>query len=183
VLCEDCKKRKAIVNFTRIINNKVTTSHLCENCAEKKGVSGQSNIFESPVNPFISQSEGMLKEDKDEVSEKACDSCGSTYGEFQESRRLGCPQCYFTFEQELGSLLRRIQGSQVHVGKGPREKTSRLSTRESRIKELKKLLEESVQNEEFERAATLRDEIRGLEVTEYEKGDKGGGESGSQSAP
>jgi protein arginine kinase activator len=183
VLCEECKKRKAIINFTQIIDNEVTTSHLCENCAEKKGISGQGNISESPVNPFISQSEGKLKEDSDKVSEKACDSCGSTYGEFQESRRLGCPQCYFNFEQELGSLLRRIQGSQVHVGKGPSEKTSRLSTRESRIKELKKLLEESVQNEEFERAATLRDEIRGLEVVEHEKGDEGGRESGSKSGP
>jgi len=179
LLCEECKKRKAIINFTQIIDNKVTTSHLCESCAEKKGVSGQSNVPESPVNIFISQSESKLREDKDKVEEKACSLCGSTYSEFQESRRLGCPQCYFTFEQELGGLLRRIQGSQVHVGKGPHEKATRLSTRDSRIKELRKLLEESVQKEEFERAAMLRDKIRGLEGEEFEESGGGGEESGS----
>jgi protein arginine kinase activator len=177
VLCEECKKRKAIINFTQIIDNKVTTFHLCENCAGKKGVSSQSNISDSPLNIFFSQSGSQAKEEKAEVEGKSCDSCGSTYREFQESRRLGCPQCYFTFEQELGSLLRRIQGSQVHVGKGPREKGTKLSTRESRLKELKKLLEESVQKEEYERAAMLRDEIRGLEGKEASEIGEGGEES------
>lgn len=176
VLCEECKKRKAIINFTQIIDNKVTTFHLCEGCAGKKGVGSQTNLSDSPLNIFISQSDDQVSEEKDKVAEKACESCGSTYKEFQESRRLGCPQCYFTFEQELGSLLRRVQGSQVHVGKGPREKRTNLTTTESRLKELRKLLEESVRQEEFERAAMLRDEIRVLEVEGVQQSDEGGEE-------
>jgi protein arginine kinase activator len=181
VLCEECKKRKAIINFTQIIDNKVTTFRLCEDCAGKKGVGGQTHLSDSPLNIFISQSDDPVSEEKEKVAEKACDSCGSTYREFQESRRLGCPQCYFTFEQELGSLLRRVQGSQVHVGKGPREQRANLSTKESRLKELRKLLEESVRKEEFERAAMLRDEIRGLEVEQI-PGSVEGGEEGEPQA-
>ena len=176
MLCEECKKRKAIINFTQIIDNKVTTLHLCESCAGNKGVGSPSNLSDSPLNIFISQGGDQAAEERQKSEEKACGMCGSTYNEFQESRRLGCPQCYFTFEQELGSLLRRIQGSQVHVGKGPRDVATNLSTKESRLKELRRLLQESVRKEEYERAAMLRDEIRSLELDDSPDRAEGGGE-------
>jgi len=175
VLCESCKKRKAIINFTQIVENQVTTFHLCENCADEKGISNQESLAESPLNNFISQIGSHLKEEKDQTGGKSCENCGSTFKEFQGSGRLGCPQCYFAFEQELGNLLRRIQGSQVHVGKGPRRRASGLSSKENRLMELRKLLEDSVRDEEYERAAMLRDEIRGLESGEKRE-QAGGGE-------
>jgi protein arginine kinase activator len=175
MLCEECKKRKAVINFTQIIDNKVTTSHLCESCAEKKGIGGQVKLSAKPLNNFISHIGSQLQEEKEKsggsAEEKTCPSCGSTFKEFQETGKLGCPRCYFTFEQELGILLRRIQGSQVHVGKGPRRRKAGLSTHENRLLELRKLLEESVSNEEYERAAILRDEIRTLEETNGSEGE------------
>jgi protein arginine kinase activator len=170
VLCEDCKKNKAIINFTQIIDNKVTTYHLCEKCAENKGVNGKDNLHDSPLNNFISEIGSHLEEEKDQTGGKACGSCGSSFKEIKESGKLGCPQCYFTYEQELGSLLRRIQGSQVHVGKRLRSPGSKLSSKESRLVELRKMLEESVHKEEFEKAAMLRDEIHGLEGQESIEG-------------
>jgi protein arginine kinase activator len=171
VLCEECRKRKAVINFTQIVDNEMTTFHLCESCAEKKGVGEKKNVPESPINNFLSQIGSHLKDEKETGDGKSCDTCGATFAQFQKSGRLGCPQCYFAFEQELGNILRRVQGSQVHVGRGPRARSGALTSEESRILELKKLLEESVRREEFERAAMLRDEIRGLERQDAEGGE------------
>ncbi len=172
-----------MINFTQIVENQVTTFHLCESCADEKGISNQETLSESPLNNFISQIGSHLKEEKDQEDSKACGSCGSTFKEFQGSGRLGCPQCYFEFEQELGNLLRRIQGSQVHVGKGPRSGASGLSSEESRLLELRKLLEESVRDEEFETAAMLRDEIRALECAGKREKIEGGEEHEPRKGP
>jgi len=134
-------------------------------------VDTQKNVPESPINSFLSQIGSHLREEKDAEVGKSCGTCGETFRDFQKSGRLGCPQCYFAFEQELGSILRRVQGSQVHVGRGPRARSGTLTRAENRVLELRKLLEEAVGREEFERAATLRDEIRGLERGNAEGGD------------
>ena len=46
----------------------------------------------------------------------ACPACGATLANFRETGRLGCAQCYVTFEAHLRDLLRRLHGSAVHVG-------------------------------------------------------------------
>jgi protein-arginine kinase activator protein McsA len=65
------------------------------------------------------------------------------------------------------------------VGKRLRTHGGKLSSKESRLVELRKMLEESVHKEEFEKAAMLRDEIHGLEGQE---GIEGVEDSGSFSS-
>ena len=36
--CQDCGERPASIHLTQIVDDSVTTLHLCEQCAEKKGV-------------------------------------------------------------------------------------------------------------------------------------------------
>ena len=36
MICDLCKKKKANVHLTEIINDEVTELHLCEDCAKKK---------------------------------------------------------------------------------------------------------------------------------------------------
>ena len=52
--------------------------------------------------------------------EKYCDSCGASLSYFMNSGMLGCPDCYKTFEKEVLSALKNIQGSTFHVGKKPK---------------------------------------------------------------
>lgn len=179
MFCEECKKRKAVINFTQIVDNKVTTSHLCESCAEKKGVGNKGALPDSPLNNFISQIGSQISENKEEGVLKTCEACGATLHELQKTGKLGCPQCYFSFEQEIGNFLRRIQGSQVHVGRGMRNRALKMTGKENRLIELRRLLEESVQKEEYERAAMLRDEIRVLE----ERGSGVDADGGEDSGP
>jgi protein arginine kinase activator len=91
-----------------------------------------------------------------------CPNCGLTYQNFRKLGRLGCSECYEAFKKELGPLLKRIHGSDRHVGKVPLKggKTIR-DTRT--LQDLRIQLEKAIQMEEFEEAAKLRDKIKELE--------------------
>src|SRR2546422_371583 len=80
-----------------------------------------------------------------------------------EAARLGCAQCYETFDAHLRDLLRRLHGSSQHVGERyitPGE-TEADPTRQ--LLDLREQLRKAVENENFELAAELRDRIRVLE--------------------
>ena len=85
-----------------------------------------------------------------------------TYEDFRKVGRLGCAQCYQTFRRSLGSLLKRIHGSPIHLGKSPSRlvKPAKVKTE---LAELKKKLSRAIEQEEFEDAAKWRDQIRRLE--------------------
>ena len=93
-----------------------------------------------------------------------CAACGSTLRDFRESGRLGCAQCYESFETHLRDLLRRLHGSSQHVGEryGPPAGAGAADPR-VQLLDLKEQLRRAVENENFELAAELRDRIRVLE--------------------
>lgn len=91
-----------------------------------------------------------------------CPSCGCSKEKFEESGRFGCPECYQVFGPFLSPLLRKMHKGLRHVGKIPRRRVSP-EVIEARVKELRAELERMVKFENFEEAARLRDEIRGLE--------------------
>src|SRR5690606_14596230 len=92
-----------------------------------------------------------------------CPFCGLKLDDFKKTGRLGCPQCYVTFEPHLSGLLRRLHGSTQHVGKVYLPPDPSRAQQEERIAGLRRKLDRAVQSEDFERAAQIRDEIRDLE--------------------
>ncbi len=91
-----------------------------------------------------------------------CPSCGRTYYEFQKSGKFGCGKCYETFENPVRTTLRQIQKSAVHTGKIPSKRSGQLA-KARKIKELKAQLARAVDKEDYETAAKLHKEIKGLE--------------------
>ncbi len=168
MLCEKCGKNEATVKFVQIENNKRTELHLCQECAM-----GYTNVAIGLDLPdFLSSmfKQGSLTE-KFEPGRplKVCSTCGRTIKEVQKSGRLGCSYCYDVFKDELNPVLRKLHGSISHTGKVPARAYPR--ARASRqIEEMRKKLEECVRVEDYEQAATFRDEIRELEK-ELAKGD------------
>ena len=81
-----------------------------------------------------------------------------------ESGRLGCPVCYTVFSAELAVPLRILHGRVSHVGRVSAGYKARKET-ERRLLELRERLRSAVSAEEYEQAAALRDEIRGLEAS------------------
>ena len=169
MLCELCKQSQATVHLTEIVNEQMTELHLCETCANQKGAQVESHFGLADLLSGLAEmkpqgggKDAGAAEDED-VTAKACPSCGMTYEDFRKVGRLGCADCYVTFKRNLASLLKRIHGSPHHLGKAPARLVKPASKAKTELGEMKHALERAIEMEEFEKAAQLRDQIRELE--------------------
>ena len=92
-----------------------------------------------------------------------CSFCQTTLREFRASGRLGCAHCYGAFEASLRELLRRVHGNSRHVGRQYTAPHPSSLERATTLLELRDRLRRAVELEEFELAASLRDQIKVLE--------------------
>lgn len=165
--CSQCHEREAVVFLTQIADEQVVKLHLCERCAAEKGVETSSSLGKTPVGTFLaSMGKGLeaaaaLPAGVDPPD--ACPTCGATLSDFRESGRLGCAECYHTFESALRDLLRRLHGSSRHLGERyappgapPGEATA------ATVAQLRHQLRLAVETENFELAAELRDQLRSV---------------------
>lgn len=164
-ICDACGIQEATVHLTEVADNKSVTTHLCEKCAAEKGVHTPPSVGSLPLADFLANLGGHpTKEGTPSGGDLTCPYCGLTSEVFRKEGRLGCPQCYTTFERSLRGLLRRIHGGTQHVGKVylPPDPTARET--EMRLDGLRKRLQRAIDAEDFERAAELRDQIKELEA-------------------
>ena len=160
MLCEACKQAQATVHLTEIVNDQMTELHLCEQCANQKGAQVESHFG---LADLLSELADFSKQpEAEETPVKICPSCGMTYEDFRKVGRLGCASCYTTFKRSLGSLLKRIHGSPIHLGKSP-ARLVKPAAAKTELAELKRKLGKAIEKEEFEEAARLRDQIRRME--------------------
>jgi len=171
MLCENCGEREAVIHLTQIVDNSVTTMHLCEPCAAEKGVETGASVAKFPLGDFLKElgkGGGTAGEPSEAGLDVPCPSCGATLRDFRQSGRLGCSVCYEAFESHLRDLLRRLHGSTHHEGEtyraqGALAQPAGVASRHSPLEELKEKLKRAVESENFELAAELRDRIRVLE--------------------
>jgi protein arginine kinase activator len=99
------------------------------------------------------------------VEERKCACCHLKLSSFTSKGRLGCPSCYQAFEKEVEELLQHLHGTTEHRGKQYQAGAgSRVA--QGDLSQLTVELDSAIKNEEFERAALLRDAIHGLKNTE-----------------
>ena len=156
-LCDECGINPANIHLTQIMQNQTHVSHLCEECARKKGIN--VSISEESVEVTAGKNAPVI--------DKTCKRCGCTYENFRSKGWLGCSECYQAFEKEIDELLIQMHGSLVHKGK----KYSLLSpgTPNALNGEMKRLRQElavAIKNEAFEQAATIRDAIQSIKQME-----------------
>ena len=156
--CENCDEHEATVHYTEIDNGEKKEIHLCEECYRQKF---------TPLKKMVDFSEVLQNLLSGSVQEQApaagaiCPTCGISIAEFRAAGRFGCANDYKVFEGPLAPLLERIQHDTRHVGKVPHRAGAELE-KENELIRLRRDLERAVQREEYEEAARLRDEIRGL---------------------
>jgi protein arginine kinase activator len=165
MLCDNCRESDAIIHLTKIKNNEMTTYHLCESCAAAEGLETGASQTAAPLTDFLAQM-GKSLSTENVATPGECSSCGLSLQDFKRTGRLGCSVCYVHFDQHLRSLLRRLHGGTQHVGKVFLPPDPRQSDRMARIASMRRGLHLAVESEDFERAATLRDQIRRLEAAE-----------------
>ncbi len=166
MVCQNCEDREAEVHLTQIVDDEMTTVHLCSQCAAEQGIHSHSEEGPSsgPLADFLAQSGKGVGESSVPARPDGCSYCGTTLADFRRTGRLGCPQCWSHFEDQLRPLMRRIHGSTEHVGKLYVGSESESDERFTRISTLKLRLERAIESENFEKAAELRDRIEDLEA-------------------
>ncbi len=164
MVCDNCGSEPAVIHLTQIVDNEMKTLHLCQACGADKGVQGTSSPPALPLTDFLAQM-GKPPSTSTALSIRSrCSFCGLSFKQFRESGRLGCSHCWTTFDSHLNGLVRRIHGSNQHVGKVYLSPDPSVKEREKKLEALRRRLQRAVELEDFERAAALRDEIRGLEM-------------------
>lgn len=154
--CDLCDEF-ATVHLTKIEHLKKKRMHLCEACAAQQGLLSVQGKFS--VDEYLDAIEDEVVSSS---SDTPCPICSMTYNTFQTTHRLGCPDCYEHFKRRLQPVLEKVHKSSQHVGKIPRRLSSMLD-KERLIKDLKDEQKQAITDENYEKAAELRDRINLLE--------------------
>lgn len=181
MLCDNCGKREANVRYSENINGRKKELHLCEECSKKLGIENMD--FNMPID-FSSFFGGLLEDFGtndfmplfNEVKQLKCDNCGYTFEDIVNTGKLGCENCYSVFENRLDPIIKKIQGSNKHVGRTGKIIDSKISEKinnkdsktennkdVSKVEKLQNDLKKAIKEEEYEEAAKIRDEIKKLE--------------------
>ena len=165
MLCERCFERHATISIIQIINGEKTELHICENCSEGEGieaiVSNLPQIFTKMILDVLKQKEKEAKRTGGKYAVRKCSSCGYSWEEFRKTGPLGCDKCYVFFKEQIIEIVKQAQGQSLHVELKQESKRS-FETAEDKSTLLENALQKAVQNEEYEKAAKLRDKIRSL---------------------
>jgi len=175
MLCENCNKNNATVHMQGFVNGAKTELHLCQECSFNmvnmempismenimKGIlesvqsMGPINLGQLPVpgRPQTRQTPGP------------CKVCALTYEQFKAKGKLGCEACYQAFPKAIVALFKNVQGSTHHEGKYPKRSGQQIRQRRE-VDKLRASLKMAIDDENYERAAIIRDQIRSLEVAQ-----------------
>ena len=173
--CDICGKKKATVHLTEIVDEQMSEMHLCEECARNKSAQMEQQFGLGDLLAGLSDV-GKAAVKADDKNAVKCAACGLNYEDFRKFGRLGCGGCYTSFKEHLAGLLRKIHGSNQHLGKVPvllqaqgqgsvavAAAMPAVFVPAANIADLKKQLQMAIAEEDFEKAVMLRDKIRGLE--------------------
>ncbi|MBI5095577.1 MAG: UvrB/UvrC motif-containing protein [Candidatus Hydrogenedentes bacterium] len=160
MLCQMCHKNLSTVRYAEVVSGKVTDVHLCADCLaryqqnESTGFGLAAGTIPSPMSSPPSFDTV--------IPSRACPSCGTDMTEVLNRGRAGCSVCYESFGEQLDPVLRGLHFALVHRGKIPRQTDSRARARAD-LQKKRALLRSSLKLENYEEAASLRDEIKTLE--------------------
>jgi protein arginine kinase activator len=158
MICESCKKNSATVHLTEIVHKMKKEIHLCEPCAQQKGMAIKTSFSISELLGAVLDPSQKNNPLKDEI----CPNCQASFSTFRRLGRLGCGNCYKVFKGDLLPLFEKIHGATQHRGKAPKRVSEALA-KEKELRDLEKNLQEAIRNEQYEEAARLRDRIHSLE--------------------
>ncbi|ACQ55174.1 UvrB/UvrC motif-containing protein [Clostridium botulinum] len=174
MLCDKCNKNNATVHITKVINGHKEEVNLCESCAKQEqgiGITDNLDLMSSfsVQNILANILDYMNKPQEKNISyEITCPHCGTTYNEFKAKGLLGCSECYKVFNDSIIPIIKRIHGNVEHTGKIP-EKSGQYIIKQRNLQQLRDKLQKCIKEEEYEKAAEIRDEIKLLENEKEEE--------------
>jgi protein arginine kinase activator len=161
--CQRCSK-PVTYHITDVDKSEVREYHFCDEHARQHLAASE----EAPAQPLGELAGGSAKSaqpaqrEPTAAEKRACPHCQISFVDFRNSGRLGCPYDYEVFRDELMPLLENIHDDTAHHGKVPR-RSPQSTQRQSELIELRRLLRKTIEVEDYETAARLRDQIKNLE--------------------
>ena len=156
--CDKCGA-PSVYHSTLIVNGVSQKTNLCRDCAIKEGVFNQkTSIFDDMFSSFADLL-GI-----EQVENLVCPVCKTTLKDFKATGKLGCPNCYETFRDEVTNLIGKIAPGSTHkqeIGK-IKSKPKKL-TKEEQILKLREEMKTAVSEERYEDAAKIKKQIKKLE--------------------
>lgn len=155
--CGECKK-PIVVIYTEIVGNSITHTSMCADCPElERRLHGRGTT--EPASLALGE------------EYVCCGNCGTTLEEVKRGHRLGCAECYnvfadvilleLTHAKRLAPRLSTAKKSEpFHIGRSPGESIA--VSPSSRLLALNEALTETLNREDYEQAAWLRDQIKAL---------------------
>lgn len=160
MLCEKCSKNKATTHIRTVVNGVVREINLCEACAAKEGY---SNISHSSLAGMLASMLGESVNSRFLSEEIVCPVCKSSFRNIAETGKVGCAECYKTFNNQLLPYLKRVHGSTKHIGKVPNSAPLIVKETKETVASLRLELNRLVNEEKYEEAAVIRDKIKKME--------------------
>ncbi|HOJ92167.1 MAG TPA: UvrB/UvrC motif-containing protein [Dictyoglomaceae bacterium] len=141
MICDLCHKNKA--EYILEVNNEEGKRRysLCESCLQEivREVLQSSMLFEKEIKDLDN-----------------CPKCDREWEEIEESGIVGCSYCYVHFADKLESMISQYHGEKVHKGKAPKKTVKKMEN----ILRYKIELSKAIENEDYEKAAEIRDILR-----------------------
>lgn len=161
MLCEKCGKNNATTHIRTIVNGVVREINLCGYCAAEEGY---TSIGHNSLAGMLASMLGDVVTPQIAAEEVRCPVCGASFSDIAETGKVGCAECYKTFNRELLPYLKRVHGSTKHSGKIPNRAPLTVMGDSESIDSLKLELNRLVSEERYEEAAVVRDKIRKMEA-------------------
>ena len=156
--CDRCGEREAEFNYIEIERDGTRKEHhLCRRCAIETGI--------------LKDLSHDSHEGKEALTVSDCPVCGMSFEDFKKEELFGCADCYDAFRPALYAYFRKIQGSERYRGKMLAQNEKVLAIKKN-LRLLRKKLEKFVEEERYEEAIKIRDEIERYEaeLKSYEQG-------------
>lgn len=154
--CSECKKSVKVV-YKEIVGDTINCTEMCQDCP----------ILKAKLH-------GDTPTSKGKESSLCCGVCGTSLETVQMGQPLGCPECYTVFGEYIirqlidtgsipSSLKKQAQTQKLqtlHIGRSPKQPGSPALS--SKLSSLNEALSDALKKENYEQAATLRDQIKSL---------------------
>jgi len=146
---KSCNKYKAF-QITEKVGEKVETYSVCEDCLYNSVTKGLS-IPEPPK----------------------CPKCGVSLEEILKSSRIGCSECYESFDEAMSHIIDAAQfGEKLqHVGGSPelwRRKMAEETNPEAFMSEMRNKIIQLIEKESYEEVAFLKNKLNEFESMVHE---------------
>lgn len=170
MVCENCKAKQANITVTQVQNGQKMEHHYCEICASKFHPF-QFEVQDEPIslqqfitNWFGTPLKSSTRDEKQKsASQVTCPHCKLSYLHFLKKGKVGCAMCYTAFRPYLPSILEKLQAGTSHISTTESEVDVNQQI-EEQIQMLREQMKLAIEQERFEDAAKLRDEIKLLEL-------------------